>query len=44
MKIAIYSRVLEEDKRNDIQFFFDEISKQNISAVVFLHRSDEVGR
>lgn len=42
MKIAIYSRVLEEDKRSDIQFFFDEIAKQQIAAVVFLPYFEEI--
>ena len=42
MKIAIYSRVLEEDKRSDVQFFFDEIIRQNISAVVFLPYYEEI--
>ena len=42
MKIAIYSRVLEEDKRIDIQFFFDEIAKQKIEAVVFLPYFEEI--
>lgn len=42
MKIAIYSRVLEEDKRSDIQFFFDEIAQQKISAVVFLPYYEEI--
>jgi NAD+ kinase len=36
MKIAIYSRLLEEDKRSDVQFFFDELNRQKISAAVFL--------
>jgi NAD+ kinase len=36
MKIAVYSRLLEEDKRNDVQFFFDELTRQKIAAVVFL--------
>lgn len=42
MKIAIYSRVLEEDKRSDIQFFFDEIAQQKISAVIFLPYYEEI--
>jgi len=42
MKIAIYSRVLEEEKRNDVQFFFDEINRQKISAVVFLPFFEEI--
>lgn len=42
MKIAIYSRVLEEDKRSDIQFFFDEIAQQKITPVVFLPYYEEI--
>jgi NAD+ kinase len=36
MKVAIYSRLLEEDKRSDIQFFFEELDRQKIAAAVFL--------
>lgn len=36
MKAAIYSRVMEEEQRKDVQFLFDELSKQKIHAVVFL--------
>ena len=36
MKAAIYSRVMEEDQRKDVQFLFDELNKQKIQAVVFL--------
>ena len=42
MKIAIYSRILEEDKRSDVQFFFDELAKQKISAIVFLPFLEEI--
>ena len=42
MKIAIYSRLLEEDKRSDIQFFFDELARQKIAAVVFLPFYEEI--
>jgi NAD+ kinase len=42
MKIAIYSRILEEEKRSDIQFFFDEISRQNIAVVIFLPFYEEI--
>jgi len=42
MKIAIYSRLLEEDKRSDVQFFFDELSRQKISAAVFLPFYEEI--
>jgi NAD+ kinase len=36
MKIAIYSRVLEEEQRSDVQFLFDELVKQKIKATVYL--------
>ena len=42
MKIAIYSRLLEEDKRSDIQFFFDELARQKIAAAVFLPFYEEI--
>ena len=42
MKIAIYSRLLEEDKRSDVQFLFDELSRQKISAAVFLPFYEEI--
>jgi NAD+ kinase len=42
MKIAIYSRLLEEDKRSDVQFFFDELGRQKISTVVFLPFYEEI--
>ena len=42
MKIAIYSRLLEEDKRSDVQFLFDELSRQKISTAVFLPFYEEI--
>ena len=36
MKVAIYSRVLEEEQRKDIQFFFDELTRQQIAPVIYL--------
>jgi NAD+ kinase len=42
MKIAIYSRLLEEDKRSDVQFFFDELANQKIAAAVFLPFYEEI--
>jgi len=42
MKIAIYSRLLEEDKRSDVQFFFDELTRQKIAAAVFLPFYEEI--
>ncbi len=35
MKVAIYSRVLEEGQYEDIQLFFDELVKNNIETVIF---------
>ncbi len=35
MKAAIYSRVLEESQRKDVQLFFDELSRQKIEPVIF---------
>src|SRR5438105_5276959 len=34
MKVAIYSRVMEEDQRQDVQLFFDELNKQNLQPVI----------
>lgn len=36
MKVAIYSRVLEESQQKDVQLFFDELEKQKIQPVIFL--------
>ena len=36
MKAAIYSRVMEEEQRKDVQFFFDEMAKQKIEASIYL--------
>ncbi len=35
MKAAIYSRVMEDDQRKDVQLFFDELAKQKIAPVIF---------
>lgn len=35
MKAAIYSRVLEEGQRKDVQVFFDELAAQKIEPVIF---------
>ena len=35
MKAAIYSRIMEEDQRDDVQLFFDELTKQKIEPVIF---------
>ena len=35
MKAAIYSRILEEDQKENVQIFFDELVKQKIKPVIF---------
>ena len=35
MKVAIYSRVIDEAQRKDVQLFFDELTKQKLSPVIF---------
>ena len=35
MKAAIYSRIMEEDQKEDVQIFFDELAKQKIEPVIF---------
>jgi NAD+ kinase len=35
MKAAIYSRILEEDQKENVQLFFDELAKQKIEPVIF---------
>jgi NAD+ kinase len=35
MKVAIYSRVIEDDHYGDIQSFFDELNKYKIEPVIF---------
>ena len=35
MKAAIYSRVMEDEQRKDIQLFFDELVNQKINPVIF---------
>jgi len=35
MKVAIYSRVMDEDQWHDVQLFFDELHTQKIEPVVF---------
>ncbi len=36
MKVAVYSRVLEEEQRKDVQSFFNELAAQDIQPVIFL--------
>ncbi|MBM3416093.1 MAG: NAD kinase [Bacteroidetes bacterium] len=35
MKAAIYSRLMEEGQRKDVQLFFDELTAQKIEPVIF---------
>lgn len=42
MKVAIYSRVMEEEQQKDVQLFFDELAKQKIEPVVFQHFYDQI--
>ena len=35
MKAAIYSRIMEEEQRKDVQVFFDELATQKIEPVIF---------
>ena len=35
MKVAIYSRVMDEDQQQDVQLFFDELNKQKLQPVIF---------
>lgn len=35
MKAAIYSRLMEESQRENVQVFFDELEKQKIEPVIF---------
>jgi len=42
MKAAIYSRVLENDQRQDVQLFFDELERQKIEPVIFQQYFDQL--
>lgn len=35
MKVAIYSRVMDENQRHDIQSFFDELKNQKLQPLIF---------
>jgi NAD+ kinase len=35
MKVAIYSRVMDNDQWHDVQLFFDELNTQKINPVIF---------
>src|SRR5215210_1079873 len=42
MKAAIYSRIMEDDQKEDVQLFFDELCKQKIEPVIFNHFFDQI--
>lgn len=42
MKAAIYSRVLEEEQREDVQLFFNELLKQKIEPVLFQSYHEQI--
>ena len=42
MKAAIYSRVMEEDQRTDVQLFFNELAHQKIEPVIFHHFFEQI--
>ncbi|HTQ26580.1 MAG TPA: NAD(+)/NADH kinase, partial [Puia sp.] len=35
MKVAIYSRIIEEDQQHELQHLFDELKRQGIEPVIF---------
>ncbi len=42
MKAAIYSRVMDDEQRKDVQLFFDELVNQKIEPVVFLDFFEQI--
>jgi NAD+ kinase len=42
MKVAIYGRVMEEEQRQDVQLFFDELGKQKLQPVIFRHFFEQI--
>lgn len=42
MKAAIYSRVMIDEQQADVQLFFDELTKQKITPVIFLPFFNEI--
>lgn len=42
MKAAIYSRVMEEVQRGEVQVFFDELVKQKIEPVIWQHFYEQI--
>jgi NAD+ kinase len=44
MKVAVYSRVLELGKKEDLQLFFDELQNESIAPVIFEPFYKELGK
>jgi NAD+ kinase len=44
MKVAIYSRVMDEEQRQDLQLFFDELGKQKVKPVIFHQFFEQIQR
>jgi NAD+ kinase len=42
LKVAIYSRVLDEGQQKDLQLFFDELSNEGIVPVIYQHFLDQL--
>ena len=42
MKAAIYSRVIEEDQKPQVQLFFDALADQGIEPVVVQHFFEQI--
>jgi len=42
MKVAIYSRILENDQHKEVQLFFDVLAKQKIEPVIFQQFSEQL--
>jgi NAD+ kinase len=42
MKAAIYSRLMEDDQRENVQVFFDELTRRKIRPVLFEHFFEQI--
>lgn len=42
MKAAIYSRIMEENQRADLQLFFDELERQKIQPIIYRHFYEQI--
>ena len=42
MKVAIYSRVLEDSQHTDLQLFFDELDRLQIEPMIFIDYYEEI--